>query len=151
MSRGSGAGRTLQSATVFKLSEVARLQHLWLRAVFPHKSGKFTISLSVSLSLSIYIIYIYMHVQWRMFLLYRLIKSNVQISSHLILSTYDLYILYLVGGFKQLENMKVRLDYHPNYWGKEDMFQTTNQMLYKLYKSQQKPATYILSTSHLSG
>ena len=28
-----------------------------------------------------------------------------------------------------LKNMKVRLDHHPNYWGKYQMFQTTNQKI----------------------
>ena len=62
---------------------------------------------------------------------------------------YIFYIWFVV--LTILKHMKVRLDHHPNYRGKEDMFQTTNQMLYKEYKSQQKPATDILSTSHLSG
>ena len=29
-----------------------------------------------------------------------------------------IYIYTLIGGFNPLKNMKVRLDHHPNYWGK---------------------------------
>ena len=103
MSRGSGAGRTLQSATVFKLSEVARLQHLWLRAVFPHKSGKFTISLSVSLSLSIYIIYI---CTYSGACFYYIVSSNQMFKSHPISSyLHMIYIFYI--WLEVLNNLKI--------------------------------------------
>jgi hypothetical protein len=36
-------------------------------------------------------------------------------------------IIDLIGGFNPPEKILVRLDHHPNYWGKLNMFQTTNQ------------------------
>jgi hypothetical protein len=37
-------------------------------------------------------------------------------------------IIDLNGGFYPPEKILVRLDDHPNYWGKSKMFQTTNQI-----------------------
>ena len=39
------------------------------------------------------------------------------------------YIYWLVVS-TPLKNIKVRLDHHPDYWGKQKMFQTTNQYKY---------------------
>ena len=36
--------------------------------------------------------------------------------------------LYWLVVSTPLKNMKVRLDHHPNYWGKYKMFPTTNQL-----------------------
>ena len=35
----------------------------------------------------------------------------------------------VIGGFNPPEKILVRLDHHPNYWGKYKMFQTTNQYI----------------------